>query len=101
LCCFNQFEHKKGSDSSQNDEICLCLPIKNKDYFYMKKTFSFLTLSLLSITATTASAVEIYKKDGSSVQINGQFRPMLAIRKESAQICETEAREWILSLHKK
>lgn len=44
----------------------------------MKKTFSFLTLSLLSITATTASAVEIYKKDGSSVQINGQFRPMLA-----------------------
>lgn len=44
----------------------------------MKKTFSFLTLSLLSITATTASAVEIYKKEGTSVQINGQFRPMLA-----------------------
>ncbi|MEE3622053.1 porin, partial [Avibacterium paragallinarum] len=79
LCCFNQFEHNtKGSDSSQNDEICLCLSIKNKDYFYMKKTFSFLTLSLLSITATTVNAVEIYKKEGTSVQINGQFRPMLA-----------------------
>ncbi|SUB26086.1 porin [Avibacterium gallinarum] len=43
----------------------------------MKKSLSLLALSLLAATST-ASAVEIYKKDGTSVQINGQFRPMLA-----------------------
>ncbi|MCW9709576.1 porin [Avibacterium sp. 21-586] len=43
----------------------------------MKKSLSLLSLSLLAVTST-ASALQIYQQDGTSVQINGQFRPMLA-----------------------
>lgn len=42
----------------------------------MKKSLSLLTLSLLA--AGMAHGVEIYKQDGTSVRIDGQFRPMIA-----------------------